>query len=120
MHVADEAMDQAPKKRPDVEKVLGLGKSRTSLFQRWRNRVLIGAALAAALGVWAWSGRNAPDASVRFVTAPTEVGDLTVVVTATGAVRPTNQIDISSELSGTIREVLVDYNSEVTAAVQPR
>ena len=34
-------------------------------------------------------------------------------MTATGTVQPTNQVDISSELSGTIRKVLVDYNSKV-------
>jgi HlyD family secretion protein len=40
-------------------------------------------------------------------------GDLTVLVTATGSVQPTEQVDISSELSGTVRDVNVDYNSEV-------
>jgi HlyD family secretion protein len=36
-----------------------------------------------------------------------------VLVTATGSVQPTEQVDISSELSGTVRDVNVDYNSEV-------
>jgi HlyD family secretion protein len=35
------------------------------------------------------------------------------VVTATGSVEPTVQVDVSSEQSGTIRDVLVDYNSVV-------
>jgi len=35
------------------------------------------------------------------------------VVTATGSVQPTNKVDVSSELSGIIRRVLVDYNSVV-------
>ena len=32
-------------------------------------------------------------------------GDLTVTVTATGNLEPRNQVDIGSELSGTIRSV---------------
>ncbi len=36
-----------------------------------------------------------------------------MIVTATGSVEPTVQVDVSSEQSGTVREVLVDYNSEV-------
>jgi HlyD family secretion protein len=39
--------------------------------------------------------------------------DLTVVITATGSVQPTKQVDVSSELSGTVRHVFVDYNSPV-------
>jgi HlyD family secretion protein len=34
-------------------------------------------------------------------------------VTATGSVQPTNKIDVSSELSGTVRSVFVDFNSPV-------
>jgi HlyD family secretion protein len=34
-------------------------------------------------------------------------------VTATGSVPPTNNLDISSELSGIVRNVPVDYNSPV-------
>ncbi len=48
-----------------------------------------------------------------YTTQPPKRGDLTVLVTATGSVQPTEQVDISSELSGTVRDVNVDYNSEV-------
>lgn len=40
-------------------------------------------------------------------------GDLTVTVTATGTLEPTNTVDVGSELSGTIKTVNVDYNSKV-------
>jgi HlyD family secretion protein len=36
-----------------------------------------------------------------------------VLVTATGSVQPINKVDVSSELSGVVRKVLVDYNSIV-------
>jgi HlyD family secretion protein len=49
------------------------------------------------------------------VTEPAVRANLTVVVTATGTVEPTNQVEVSSELSGIVRKVLVDYNSAVHA-----
>jgi HlyD family secretion protein len=49
----------------------------------------------------------------KYVTAPATKGNLTVIVTSTGAVQPTNEVDVSGELSGTIRKVLADYNDKV-------
>lgn len=49
----------------------------------------------------------------NYATQPVVRGDLQVIVTATGSVQPTDQVDISSELSGTIRVVNVTYNSSV-------
>jgi HlyD family secretion protein len=40
---------------------------------------------------------------------------MTVIVTATGSAQPITQVNISSELSGTMRKVFVDYNSPVKA-----
>ncbi len=57
--------------------------------------------------------RTASRAEQTFVVEPASRVDLTVIITATGSVQPTNQVDVSSELSGTIRSVLVDYNSPV-------
>jgi HlyD family secretion protein len=54
-----------------------------------------------------------PTTEPRFVVEPVNRVDLTVIITATGSVQPTNQVDVSSELSGTIRTVLVDFNSPV-------
>ena len=48
-----------------------------------------------------------------FVVEPASRADLIVIITATGSVQPTNQVDVSSELSGTIRHVFVDFNSPV-------
>jgi len=51
----------------------------------------------------------------KYVTQEVTRGDLTVTVTATGNLEPRNQVDIGSELSGTIRTVSVDVNDEVKA-----
>ena len=104
-----------PKERVDIQAILGLGAEAPSLWKRWRAQILAGLAVAALLLLallWLFgSGAN----TVRYVTEPATRGNLTVIVTATGSVQPTNKVDVSSELSGTVRKVLVDYNSPVKA-----
>jgi len=51
--------------------------------------------------------------SVKFHTKEVEQGHLTITVTATGMLEPTNQVDVGSELSGIIETVEVDYNDRV-------
>ena len=70
---------------------------------------LIAAAGLAALGGWGGKAR------VHYETEPVRRGSLVQTVVATGSVEPTNQVDVSSELSGTVRKVLVDFNDAVTA-----
>src|SRR5262245_41005740 len=48
-----------------------------------------------------------------YVTAPIERGRIATVVRATGTVRPTYTVDISSQLSGRMAEVFVSYNDVV-------
>jgi len=79
-----------------------------------RYAVLAVVLVAAAFGGWRYFGAGAQDATARsFVTEPAAPGDITVKVTATGAVQPTTQVDVSSEMSGIVRRVLVDFNSQV-------
>ncbi len=56
------------------------------------------------------------DPQVKYVTENLGRGPLTQTVTATGTVEPTNKVEISSELSGTIRSVAVDFNDRVGTA----
>lgn len=80
---------------------------------RWVWGGVIVAVLAAG-GYWALAGKSASQTEVSYVTEPLTRGDLTVSVTATGTVQPTTLVDVSSELAGTLAEVLVDYNDAVT------
>ena len=104
------------RQRMDIEDILGAGAAPSSFGWLQRSWLKWGLAALAALliayGVWAFSGAKAP---VRYVTEPAARGNLIVIVTATGSVQPTNKVDVSSELSGTVRKVLVDYNSTVAA-----
>lgn len=97
--------------RPDIETALRLDRApRRRRFAMIVAALTIVAAMVGALLFW-WSAGQKRD--VRYRTEPVRAGDLVVTVTATGAVQPTNQVDVSSELSGIVREVLVDFNSRV-------
>ena len=50
---------------------------------------------------------------IEYIGADVTRGDLTVKVTATGTLQPLNQVDVGSELSGTVDAVLVDFNDTV-------
>lgn len=103
-----------PKERMDIQAILGMEASGSGWMHRrelkWAAAALAGLLLISV--VWWFSGRTN---SIHYVTDPVTRGGLTVIVTATGSVQPTNKVDVSSELSGTLRTVLVDYNSVVIA-----
>jgi HlyD family secretion protein len=103
---------QAEKVQADIETVLGLDKPKTKL-RRWRAVLWGAAAVVAAALVYGLFGTGGSQNGVRYVTEPVTMGDLTVTVTATGTVQPTNEVEVSSELSGIVRNVMVDYNSAV-------
>ncbi|MDG4596675.1 MAG: efflux RND transporter periplasmic adaptor subunit [Candidatus Contendobacter sp.] len=69
-------------------------------------------ALAGGGFVWFRSG-PAADAAPQYQTEPLGRGNLRVTVSATGKLAPINQVDVGSELSGTIETVLVDDNDRV-------
>jgi HlyD family secretion protein len=56
----------------------------------------------------------APRKPTNYATAPIARGDLTVTVSATGNLAPTNQVNVGSQVSGLIREVYVRNNDKVT------
>jgi HlyD family secretion protein len=103
---------QSKKVQADIEAVLGLDKPKTPL-RRWRLWVIAGGAVIASLLLYLVLGTGGPNEGTRYVTEPVTKSDLTVTVTATGTVQPTNEVEVSSELSGIVRNVLVDYNSAV-------
>jgi HlyD family secretion protein len=97
--------------RPDIKKVIGVGKTQG----RTRRMLLAGLAIVLlGLAGWYWIAQSSQGDAQAYLTAEIERGDLTVTVTATGTVEPTNLVEISSELSGTVRAVNVDHNDTVT------
>ncbi len=108
-------MNVQQKVSPDLAKTLGLGESKARRRFSARNIIVAALAVAVLLGIYVLFFSGGSGDTVRYVTQPAKRGSLTETVTATGTVEPTNKVEISSELSGTVREVLVDYNDEVTA-----
>ena len=49
----------------------------------------------------------------NFVTMDITRGDISQTVTATGEIMPVNTVSVGSQVSGTIEEIFVDYNSTV-------
>jgi HlyD family secretion protein len=71
-------------------------------------------ALAAlAGGGWWWYSKNQAAAQPQLRTGKIERGTLTATVAASGTLAATVQVQVSSQVSGQIREVLADFNSEV-------
>jgi HlyD family secretion protein len=65
-------------------------------------------------GAWWWMQRSGADA-VQYRTAKIERGNLQATVAASGAVNPVSQVVVGTQVSGQIRDLLVDFNSEVKA-----
>jgi HlyD family secretion protein len=62
-------------------------------------------------GVLIYRARSA--GSVAYVTTPVAQQDLVQTVSATGTVNPQNTINVGTQVSGTVSELDVDYNSKV-------
>jgi HlyD family secretion protein len=94
----------------EVEKTLGLRNHRLRI-PLWLRYAAGGAVIVGGLLGWVMLGGR--DAGIRYVTAAATIADLRVTVTATGTIEPTNLVEISSELSGTLSKLHVDFNDAV-------
>lgn len=65
-------------------------------------------------GAWWWTQRSKAD-EVAYRTAKIERGNLLATVSASGAVNPVTQVSVGTQVSGQIKELYVDFNSEVKA-----
>ena len=96
----------------EIARTLGIeadGSPRNK-FVKWL--VLMALLVSVIILLWLFLGRESTQ-TLRYETAEVSRGDLTIRVTATGALEPVNQVEVGSEISGTIREVLVDFNDRV-------
>jgi HlyD family secretion protein len=80
-----------------------------------RNLILVILILAAVAGMWLWrrSAAQAKSDLPAYVTEALTRGDISLVITATGNLYPTNEVTVGSELSGITLEVYVDFNDHV-------
>ncbi len=75
--------------------------------------IIIGIVAVLAGGWYYFFGRPGDKAAPTYTTEAVKKGDLSLRITATGNLEPTNQVTVGSEISGLIQEVLVDSNDRV-------
>ena len=96
----------------DLAQTLDLGNIDT-----WRKHrlTLVAAAVIGAIVIGLAVALLSPGSgnADQYLTSEAQRGDLTVTVSATGALQPVNQVDIGSEISGVIERVEVDFNDRV-------
>ena len=51
--------------------------------------------------------------TVVVSTSPAKIGSISKVVTATGTIEPTQQVEVGTQVSGEVKKIYVDYNSQV-------
>ena len=82
--------------------------------RRWHRSYTIILAVVAivALAAGSWAVFR-PRATSAVLTQPVTQGTLTQSVTATGTVNPQDTVNVGTQVSGTISQLFVDYNSKV-------
>jgi HlyD family secretion protein len=95
----------------DVAKTLmkNLISARSNRLKYW----LIGIVSAVIILIVIGIKSNGSGGSMQFKTEQAKPGDITVIVTATGTLQPTNEVEVGSEVSGIIKSIEVNYNDKV-------
>ncbi len=92
----------------DIEEFLGADTK-----PLWKRKKVWIPALIVLLLALAWAIWGREEQQVEYITEDVATRSLDLVVTATGNLRPTNQVDVGSETSGKIDAILVDVNDRV-------
>ena len=82
----------------------------------WIRRAVVAAVLLAIAGggYYYYRQRNAEAEAAAYRTAKVERGDIRVAISATGALAAISTVDVGSQISGQVTDVLVDFNDRVT------
>jgi HlyD family secretion protein len=110
MDAADSSSTQ-----PDVADLHTLLGPEKSLRWWWRPALLssIAVALIVASGAYFWITQQKESALPSYVTEKVNRGNIVLNVQANGTLQPTRAVNIGSELSGSVKRVLVDVNDRV-------
>ena len=88
---------------------------RTPRPANWRRRVVIVvvALVVAAAAAYLWQGRGTATGG-SYRTAAVDRGDIRVTISATGTLGAISTVDVGSQVSGQVTEVLADFNDRVS------
>ncbi len=98
--------------KSDIEKTLEMGQP-AQKNKRLKRLIFTGLGLVVMAIIAIIFMARGKSTATQYQTQEVRSGDLTVIVTATGTLEPTNKVEVGSELSGTIKAVEVNYNSKV-------
>jgi HlyD family secretion protein len=93
-----------------IEQTLKINAPKKSPLKTY---LLLGGVILLVGGAIAFWINNSASSKIEYITAPVQIKELTTTVSATGNLEPTNTIDVGIEVSGTVTDVLVDYNDRV-------
>lgn len=82
-------------------------------MKKYRWIIIIASIVVAGVAVWFWKFRKAEEV-ILLQTEKVEYGNVSNSVTATGTLQPVDTVAVGSQISGTIKNVYVDFNSPVT------
>lgn len=96
----------------DLQTLLNEDRARP-WWQRPTSWLIAAALLMLAAGLAYWLAKKKTSAAPHYVTETVRKGNLTLNVLANGTLQPTRSVNIGSELSGTVKRVLVDVNDRI-------
>jgi HlyD family secretion protein len=96
----------------DISGTLGIDHAlkRKKGLKRW---LIVGSLIIIIVLIYLIINITGKPEILQYKTEIVKNSNLTVIVTATGTLQPTNEVTVSSELSGIIKNVNVDYNYSV-------
>jgi HlyD family secretion protein len=107
----------SPHQDADITTTLGIDASTGKKKHLLRWTIISIIVMIAVFGFIKWNADKS-EIKTQYKTQEARRGDLTITVTATGNLAPTNTVTVGSELSGIIDTVDVDYNDRVTIGEQ--
>lgn len=96
----------------DIAQTLGVGQysNRRSHYIKWGG-IITAIIIVVIVAIQLFGNGNSP--TFFYKTAEVVRGNLSITVTATGTLEPVNQVEVGSEISGTIKTVQVDFNDHI-------
>jgi HlyD family secretion protein len=76
--------------------------------------LILGAVVALSIGIYFLLGNTrTDDPEIRYITVPVEKGTLKAEINSTGTIKPRVEVQVGSQVSGTIKKLYADFESVV-------